>query len=86
MTGEVDYISDGTRVVALRNGSSLLGAITGSGCMVGACIASFCGAASMQYKKTNPDDGSMGLADGDMFAAAIGGYAHIYELLKETWC
>ncbi|KAK7887399.1 thiamine biosynthetic bifunctional enzyme [Exophiala xenobiotica] len=41
MTGETDYLSDGIRTVAIRNGSSLLGKITGSGCALGAIIASY---------------------------------------------
>jgi thiamine-phosphate diphosphorylase/hydroxyethylthiazole kinase len=45
LTGPVDYISDGTTVVALENGDALLGKITGSGCILGSCIASFCATA-----------------------------------------
>jgi hydroxyethylthiazole kinase len=35
-TGEIDTISDGTRVVQIRNGHALLTRITGAGCMAGA--------------------------------------------------
>ncbi|KIW25203.1 hydroxyethylthiazole kinase [Cladophialophora immunda] len=41
MTGKTDYLSDGTRTVAIHNGSRWLGKITGSGCALGAVIASY---------------------------------------------
>ena len=45
LTGPTDYASDGVYVVALSNGHPLMGEITGSGCIVGSCVASFCAAA-----------------------------------------
>lgn len=45
LTGPTDYVSDGVYVVALSNGHPLMGEITGSGCIVGSCVASFCAAA-----------------------------------------
>ncbi|KAF9411069.1 hypothetical protein BGZ94_001448, partial [Podila epigama] len=41
MTGVVDYVSDGYRTVAIENGHSYQGRITGSGCMIASSIASF---------------------------------------------
>ena len=41
MTGKTDYLSDGTRTLAISNGSHYLGNITGSGCALGAVIASY---------------------------------------------
>lgn len=41
MTGATDYLSDGTRTITLANGSPYLGKITGSGCALGAVIASY---------------------------------------------
>ncbi|MDD5800713.1 MAG: hydroxyethylthiazole kinase [Coriobacteriales bacterium] len=41
VTGAIDLISDGTRVVAVRNGAPLMGCITGSGCMLSATTTSF---------------------------------------------
>ena len=41
-TGETDYVSDGTRVLAVENGHSLMGRIVGSGCAsttVAGCFA-----------------------------------------------
>lgn len=42
-TGPVDYVTDGERVFALRNGHPLLSAITGSGCQATGIIAAFAG-------------------------------------------
>lgn len=41
-TGPTDIISDGRRSYLLRNGTEMMGRITGSGCMVGALVAAFC--------------------------------------------
>ena len=41
MTGQIDYLSDGTRTYAIRNGDAYLGVITGSGCTLGTTIAAF---------------------------------------------
>lgn len=41
MTGATDYLSDGVSVLAISNGSPLLGRITGSGCALGAVISSY---------------------------------------------
>ena len=39
LTGRTDYLSDGTRTYAMKNGSEYLGRITGSGCTLGTTIA-----------------------------------------------
>jgi hydroxyethylthiazole kinase len=41
VTGPVDYICDGERMVAVSNGHPLLGKITGTGCMATTMIACF---------------------------------------------
>lgn len=41
MTGATDYLSDGYRTYAIKNGDSYLGNITGSGCTLGTTIAAF---------------------------------------------
>ena len=41
MTGTTDYLSDGERTYAIKNGHSYLGSITGSGCTLGTSIAAF---------------------------------------------
>ncbi|KAF7321262.1 TMP-TENI-domain-containing protein [Mycena kentingensis (nom. inval.)] len=70
LTGETDYISDGERVVSIENGDPLLGKITGSGCMLGSCIAAFCAAANKTA--TAEDDASRLTQKGDFFSAAVG--------------
>ncbi|KIM45460.1 hypothetical protein M413DRAFT_66738 [Hebeloma cylindrosporum] len=67
LTGPIDYISDGVSVVTIENGSELLGRITGSGCILGSCIASFCATAS----EVAPDNGH--IFRGSVFTAAIAG-------------
>lgn len=73
MTGAVDWVSDGKHVVRLTNGHPLLGEITGSGCMVGTSVATFCGALSMAAKAKSEEAASNLLADGDMFVATVAG-------------
>ena len=82
MTGKTDWISDGNIVVRLDNGHQLLADITGSGCVVGTCVAIFCAAAASLAKKgeeTGGDNDRM-LVRGDMLLGAIGGYddSHIF--------
>ncbi len=43
VTGAVDYISDGERVVAIRNGHPMLSKVTGTGCMATALAGAFAG-------------------------------------------
>lgn len=69
LTGITDYVSDGFAVVKLDNGHKLLGDITGSGCMVGTCVAVFCAAAASTDKLQIDET----LANGDMLSAAVGG-------------
>ncbi|HAH61579.1 MAG TPA: hydroxyethylthiazole kinase [Treponema sp.] len=44
VTGAIDIISDADRTYVCRNGHPMLKSITGSGCMLGAVVAAFCGA------------------------------------------
>ncbi|PIL34226.1 hypothetical protein GSI_03937 [Ganoderma sinense ZZ0214-1] len=75
LTGVTDYVSDGTTVVRLSNGHPLLGEITGSGCMVGTSVATFCAGASMAEAVNRPSNAAEDakLVRGDMLVAAIGG-------------
>ncbi|WP_166390540.1 hydroxyethylthiazole kinase [Nocardioides ochotonae] len=41
VSGETDYISDGTRTVAVPGGSPLMPRVTGTGCSLGAACAAF---------------------------------------------
>ena len=68
LTGPTDYISDGVSVVALNNGNDLLGQITGSGCILGSCIAAYCAVSHDPRRKADRY-----LYQGDAFIAAITG-------------
>jgi hydroxyethylthiazole kinase len=46
ISGAVDTISDGERIVYVENGVALLGNLTGTGCMCSSLIGSFCGTAA----------------------------------------
>lgn len=71
LTGAIDWVSDGTTVVKLTNGHRLMGDITGSGCLVGTCIAAFCAGA---WELAKNEDGVAKLVKGDMLLGAVGGY------------
>lgn len=73
MTGPIDYVSDGTSVVMLKNGHEILGKFTGSGCILGSCIASYCAAAAAAPLSSDDGDGELVLVRGDMFIGAIAG-------------
>ncbi len=45
VTGAVDVVSDGVKVICIENGHPMLGSLTGTGCMCSSLIGSFCGAA-----------------------------------------
>ncbi|KAF8552510.1 Hydroxyethylthiazole kinase [Imleria badia] len=70
LTGPIDWVSDGTTVVKLTNGHRLLGDITGSGCLVGTCVAAFCAGA---WELAKNEDGETKLVRGDMLIGAVGG-------------
>ncbi|KAJ7287569.1 thiamine biosynthetic bifunctional enzyme Thi4 [Mycena rebaudengoi] len=69
LTGETDYVSDGHRVFLVKNGHPLLAQITGSGCMLGSCIAAYCAAANVLA--TDAAEGML-TRDGDFLSATIG--------------
>lgn len=43
ITGVVDFISDGKKVISLKNGHEMLKNVTGTGCMSTSLIGSYCG-------------------------------------------
>lgn len=75
MTGPTDWISDGAVVVQLENGHKMLGDITGSGCVVGTCVATFCAGASLLATAPGTSSGPelAKLVRGDMLIGAVGG-------------
>lgn len=70
LTGPTDWVSDGLTVVRLDNGHELLKDITGSGCMVGTCVAVFCAAAASSAVQRFEGK----LVSGDILSGAVGGY------------
>lgn len=44
ITGAVDVVTDGNKVICIENGTPMLSNITGTGCMCTSLIGSFCGA------------------------------------------
>ncbi|KDQ21517.1 hypothetical protein BOTBODRAFT_25958 [Botryobasidium botryosum FD-172 SS1] len=83
MTGPQDYISDGHTTIRLSNGDPMLADITGSGCIVGTVVASFCGISSISAQKrlsaqraagqTDTDHKAGLLVDGNMLIASVAG-------------
>ena len=45
ISGAIDTISDGAKIILVENGHPMLGNLTGTGCMCSSLIGSFCGAA-----------------------------------------
>lgn len=80
LSGAIDWVSDGITVVKLTNGHRLLGDITGSGCLAGTCIATFCAGA---WELAKNEDGVAKLVKGDMLIGAVGGYVcQTFPILK----
>ncbi|KAI0036855.1 thiamine biosynthetic bifunctional enzyme [Vararia minispora EC-137] len=73
LSGHIDYISDGDTVIQVSNGHPLLSQITGSGCMLGTTVATFCGAASMEAEKEPSETDPGTLVKGDMLSPAVAG-------------
>jgi len=49
ISGAVDSISDGDKIIYIENGHPLMGNLTGTGCMCSSLVGSFCGAAEGKY-------------------------------------
>lgn len=43
ISGAIDYVSDGAKVISIRNGQKMLTDVTGTGCMSTSLIGAFCG-------------------------------------------
>ena len=74
MTGKTDYLSDGTRTLAINNGSPWLGRMTGSGCALGAVVAS--------YMAVHPHDKFLGVLAGVLHYELAAEWAEREELCK----
>ena len=52
MTGAVDLIAGREHVYKIKNGSSMMGRITGGGCMLDGLLGAFCGCLFLECRKT----------------------------------
>lgn len=62
VTGAVDVISDGKRVVKIRNGHPMLSKVTGTGCMTSALVGAYAGANKDAFVAAAAGVASMGIA------------------------
>ena len=62
VTGAVDIVSDGERVIKISNGHKMLSNVTGTGCMTTALVGSFCGASKDNFTAAVGGVVSMGIA------------------------
>ena len=62
ITGQVDVVSDGTRVAKIENGVKMLGKVTGTGCMTSALVGSYCGANRDAFTAAVAGIATMGMA------------------------
>jgi hydroxyethylthiazole kinase len=92
VTGAVDHVSDGERVLSVANGHELLGTVTGTGCMSTAITGSFLAAKPAEPLEAAAEAlAAFGLA-GEDAAAGAGGpgtfhaalYDALYNLDPET--
>ncbi|MDP4133413.1 MAG: hydroxyethylthiazole kinase [Bacillota bacterium] len=70
ITGAVDIISDGKRVVKISNGNKMLKKVTGTGCMTTALIGAFAGAEKDYFTAAASGVASMGIAGDIAFEKA----------------
>ena len=68
VTGAVDVITDGARLVKLSNGHPMLSKVTGTGCMTSGLTGAFCGACSDYFVAAAGAILSMSLAGEISFA------------------
>lgn len=83
ITGAVDYISDGKRVLAVSNGHPLLTLVTGTGCMATGTIAAFAAVESDYLVASAAALGYYGLA-AEQAAAMAGGPGTFQALLFDS--
>jgi len=62
ITGAVDVISDGEKIVKIKNGHPMLSKVTGTGCMTSALVGSFAGAMKDYFVAAVGGVASMGIA------------------------
>ena len=80
-SGETDLVTDGTGVTAIHNGTSQLGWITGTGCMLGAVCACFL-AAAVPLEAAKAACVTMGVA-GELAATPKGNGTFLMNLIDQ---
>src|SRR5207253_10866493 len=85
VTGPVDHVSDGERVVAVANGHELLAAVSGTGCMSSALTGCFLAAKPEEPLEAAAEAlAAFGVAAEDAASAAAGPgtfHARLYDAL-----
>jgi hydroxyethylthiazole kinase len=86
VTGPVDRVSDGERVLSVANGHPLLGAVTGTGCMSSALTGCFLAAKPEQpFEAAAEALGTFGVAGEDAAAGARGPGSFHVALYDGLW-
>src|SRR5438132_13503606 len=84
VTGPVDHVSDGERVLAVANGHPLLAAITGTGCMASAVTGCFLAVADSPLEAATEALVAFGVAGEDAARDAKGPgtfHVNLYDAL-----
>jgi len=83
MTGTIDYVTDGTRVVAIENGHPLMARVTGLGCTASALVGAFIGCSDDRFDATVAALAVLGVA-GELSAERSPGPGTLQLLLLDT--
>jgi hydroxyethylthiazole kinase len=84
VTGPVDHVSDGERVVAISNGDAMLASITGTGCMSSAITGCFLAVADSPFEGAVEALVAFGVAGEDAAVGAKGPgsfHVNLYDAL-----
>jgi hydroxyethylthiazole kinase len=83
MTGVVDYVTDGNRVVALRNGHAMMARVTALGCTCSALVGAFLGTDADPFTATVAAVAVLGVA-GEIAAEGAPGPGSLQLRLLDT--
>lgn len=83
VTGEVDYVTDGDRLMAVRNGHPLMARVTGLGCTASALVAAFLAVADDRVEAAVAALTVLGVA-GELAAARAAGPGSLQVTLLDA--
>jgi len=83
MTGAVDYVTDGVRVVELRNGDPMMARVTGLGCTASALVGAFLATGGDAMESTVAALSALAVA-GEIAAEGAGGPGTLQLRLLDT--